>query len=70
MRPFLLLLFLLFVVERWSNPAGELRVPPYLGTATAAAVMTEVLNLFDDAMRLDENILTQSGAGTQSSERE
>ena len=64
-RPFLfLLLFLLFVVERWSNPAGELRVPPYLGTATAAAVMTEVLNLLDDAMRIDENVLTQSGAGT------
>ena len=39
-------------------------MPPYLGTATAAAVMTEVLNLFDDAMRTDENIVTQSGAGT------
>ena len=57
-------LFLLFVVERWINPAEKSRVPPYLGTATAAAVMTEVVNLFDDAMRIDENIVTRSGAGT------
>lgn len=45
-------------------------MPPYLGTATAAAVVTEVLNLFDDAMRTDENIVNSVWGWCHSQMRE